>query len=292
MIISKIFGGLGNQMFQYAFGLSLSLDKNTCLLLDISDTKQHNGFELESAFNIQANIATQSDMRKVLGIRSNKWLMRRIRRRPWLIGNRYISESQFHYDDSALNMGENSYLEGYWQSEKYFLPHRHEVLNSFTFNESVSSENRAIIKQIKESPISVSVHIRRGDYISNAKTNMKHGVMDVNYYRSAINRLNIRNDRALFILFSDDINWVKQNLTDMLGDQRYLIVDHNTDDQSYNDMRLMSLCRHNIIANSSFSWWGAYLNQNPDKKVVAPLRWFNLGGINTDTLHPKSWMRT
>ncbi len=282
-------GGLGNQMFQYALGLSLSLEKNTPLLLK-NDCDAHNGLELKNAFNLDENIASQADIKKVLGLRSSEWMRRKMRKNSWFRSKNYILERQHNHDFNILNCPDNAYIKGYWQSEQYFIKYQDDILKAFTFKQKLSLKNQETAKKIQQNT-SVSIHIRRGDYVSNVDTNITHSLMDIAYYKKAIKQLNIKNNDILYLLFSDDKNWTKHNIIKLLGNANYLIVDNNTGKQSFNDMRLMSLCSHNIIANSSFSWWSAWLNQNPDKQVIAPKKWFADGSINTDDLCPKPWVR-
>ncbi len=291
MIIVNLAGGLGNQMFQYALGKAISLEKNTELLLHIKDTQnnQHNGYELKDVFGIQARIARQSDLKKVLGVRANPWIMRRMRSKHWLRGNCYFLEPHFHYTHSVFNIPDNTFIKGYWQSEKYFLKFKDEILRYFSFNnKNLSKENKNIIKEIK-SHTSVSIHVRRGDYLS-VKAHRVHGTMGVDYYKKAVSRFKTQLDHILYVLFTDDIGWVKNSFPSILGGGNYIIVDNNHGAQSYHDMMLMSLCKHNIIANSSFSWWGSYLNKNPNKKVIAPEKWLSAVDKNTSDLFPDSWI--
>ena len=135
---------------------------------------------------------------------------------------------------------------------------------------------------------SVSLHIRRGDYVSNQKTNQTHGTCDLDYYQRCITEIEKEVENPYFFVFSDEIEWVKENLK-INHPAEY--VDQNTGDKSYEDMRLMSQCKHNVIANSSFSWWGAWLNSYPDKIVFAPKRWFASDKHNTKDLIPEGWKK-
>lgn len=134
----------------------------------------------------------------------------------------------------------------------------------------------------------MSLHVRRGDYVSDARTHATLGVCSLDYYRAAVRYIADHVEAPEFFVFSDDIAWAQANLE--LGHPCHY-VDHNRGAESYNDMRLMSLCRHHIIANSSFSWWGAWLNPRADKVVVAPARWFAGGNRVVDDLFPPGWVR-
>ncbi len=293
MIIVNINGGLGNQMFQYALGRALSTSKKNEVRLyvkEVIDKNNHNGFELDNVFNISANVATNKDLKLVLGSRSSHKIIKLLRSKKldFLRGDKYIVEKSFIYQGNIFDISDNIFIRGFWQSEKYFLEYRDTILKEFSFKSELSEENLTIKNRI-QSCNSVSIHVRRGDYISNPSANKVHGVLDENYYKRAIDKLDI--DGALFVFFSDDANWVKNHLAPIiLNGDNFIVVDHNHANESYNDMRLMSLCKHNIIANSSFSWWGAWLNTNPNKIIIAPKNWFSIDK-NTSDLIPQSWIQ-
>jgi Glycosyl transferase family 11 len=291
MVVSNIIGGLGNQMFQYAAGRALSLKLRVPLKLDTRDFsgyQLHQGFELNNLFNCRAEIATDTDLTNVLGWQSAK-LVQRVLRRPQLKSFRhknYIVEPQFNYWSGINQLEDYKYLYGYWQSEKYFIEFAQNIREDFTFKLPFSDQNAEIAEQISQVN-AVSLHVRRGDYANNLKTTATHGLCSLDYYRTAIDYVSKHVNQPCFYIFSDDIAWVKANL---LIDSPSVFIDHNANQESYNDMRLMSLCKHNIIANSSFSWWGAWLNQNVEKIVIAPKLWFSKP-TDTIDLIPNSWIR-
>lgn len=290
MIIAYINGGLGNQMFQYACGRALALDFGESLRLDVSgfsENSLHQGFELLNVFDCRAGIATEAEVRGILGWQYQS-AIRRIAVRPALAAfrrKRFVVEPYFQYWPGIKDVPRDSYLAGYWQSEKYFSDVAPVIRTDFTFKSSLSVRNAALAEQIARVN-SVSLHVRRGDYFSNPKTNVNHGVCSLDYYRSAILYVAERVEHPEFFIFSDDIDWVKDNLK---LDFPCQYVGHNLGADSYNDMRLMSLCQHQIIANSSFSWWGAWLNLNPAKIVLAPQKWFANQNNTTDLL-PQGWV--
>jgi hypothetical protein len=290
MIISNIIGGLGNQMFQYAAGRALSLKLRTPLKLDIrefSGYQLHQGFELNRLFNCNAEIATNDDLDNVLSWQKAK-LVQRILRRPQLKNLRYKSfaiEPHFNYWSGFKLLGDNNYLYGYWQSEQYFIEFEEQIRKDFTFKLPLSAKNSAIIEQISQVN-AVSLHVRRGDYVTNAK-NAFIGVCSLEYYRKAVEYVKNQVDKPVFFVFSDDIEWVKSNLP---IDFPCIYIDYNHGIESFNDMRLMSHCKHHIIANSSFSWWGAWLNANSEKIVIAPQQWF-ANNTNVNDLLPESWIK-
>ncbi|OQW68044.1 MAG: alpha-1,2-fucosyltransferase [Proteobacteria bacterium ST_bin12] len=290
MIISNIIGGLGNQMFQYAAALALSNKLRCTLKVDIRDFsgyKLHQGFELDRLFNICAKPALNKDVTEVIGWQQSAFA-RRLFRKPHLKYARhknYIVEPHFSYWGGFNQIKGNSYIDGYWQSERYFSEFADKVRSEFNFKLPLSKKNSEIAAHIAQVN-AVSLHVRRGDYVTNAK-NAHIGVCSLDYYKAAISHINIKLNNPVFFIFSDDMDWVKANLA--LA-EKSVYVDHNSGAESYNDMRLMSLCKHHIIANSSFSWWGAWLNSNSEKIVIAPKKWF-AGDIETNDLIPQSWVQ-
>lgn len=292
MVITNIIGGLGNQMFQYAAGRALSLKYKTPLLLDISGYAKyglHQGFELQKIFNSKAEIASNTDIYKILGWQSLPFFRRVLSRSGMAVlrHKNYIIEPYFHYWPSFNQLTKDSFLQGYWQSEKYFTDVAEEIRKDFTFKIPMKNKNAELVLQMHQNN-SVSLHIRRGDYVSNPKVMSVHGLCSVKYYQMAIKYIAEQVHSPNFYIFSDDILWVKNNLK---IDFPHYYINQNHGAESFNDMRLMSLCKHNIIANSSFSWWGAWLNANIDKLVVAPHQWFATNDRNSQDLVSASWIK-
>jgi hypothetical protein len=294
MIISNLVGGLGNQMFQYACARSLSLELDLPLKFSI-DTffayNAHNGFELARVFSLELEIASDEDLRDLIGWGRSLPLARRaLVKRPlsWLAGSRFLGEPHFKYWPTLrARAHQGGYLQGYWQSERYFKCNAAQIRADFTFRDELRGANLHIAHSIGQHT-AISVHVRRGDYVSDSKTFATHGTCSPLYYHKAIDTLLQVCPGAKLVAFSDDPYWVSQVLR-----PRYpgmILVDHNKGTESYNDMRLMSMCRHHVIANSSFSWWGAWLNPNPDKIVIAPARWF-ADGRDSDDVIPEGWER-
>ena len=291
MIISNVIGGLGNQMFQYTAGRALSLQLGTSLKLDVDDLGGyvlHQGFELDRLFAGEFELASKIDKQTVLGWQKGS-AIRRVLKRSTLTFARnknYIVEPSFTYWNGINGLKDNIYLDGYWQSERYFSAFVATIKADFTFKLPLSAKNLQIASNISNVN-AVSLHVRRGDYVSNKKANSIHGVCSLDYYRDAIKSILNHIENPVFFVFSDDIAWVKNNL---VIEAQSIFIDHNTGEESYNDMRLMSLCQHHIIANSSFSWWGAWLNTSPNKIVIAPKRWF-VQNRSTDDLIPITWFK-
>lgn len=278
-------------MFQYAAARALALNRGIPLLLDISAFATyglHQGFELKRVFDCNAEIATRHDLRKILGWQRAPFA-RRMLLRPGLALFRhkeFVVEPHFQYWAGLNDVAPESYLVGYWQSEKYFSDVATQIRRDFTFRLPMNAPNTEVAAQIS-SVNAVSLHVRRGDYANNPNTTATHGLCSLDYYRNAVRRISEQVSQPHFFVFSDDIDWVKDNLN---VDFPCQYVSHNQGIESYNDMRLMSMCQHHIIANSSFSWWGAWLNPQANKIVVAPQRWFANQNDVRDLL-PQNWVR-
>ncbi|OCW58347.1 alpha-1,2-fucosyltransferase [Hoeflea olei] len=285
MIITHINGGLGNQMFQYAAGRALALRHGTDLLLDTRafDGSTQFGYGLDH-FAIVARKAGDGDLppeRKRAPLRYLLW--RGLKLKP-----RLVREDGLSFNAGFDALGDGVYLKGYWQSERYFKRFQAELRADFRIVTPPSDQNAAILAELAERP-AISLHIRRGDYVRDARTNATHGTCTLDYYARAAERIaTTMSDAPLIVTFSDDPAWVRDNLR-LPFEMR--VMDHNDSDHNYEDLRLMSACRHHIIANSSFSWWGAWLNPSPDKVVVAPSRWFADDKLVNRDIWPEGWIR-
>jgi len=252
MIIVRIVGGLGNQMFLYAYAKALQ-ERGLDVKIDISKFKKyklHGGYQLDK-YNIDLKVSSSlSNLLAKLGFLKS------------------IKETSLLFDPNLKSLGGNKYIKGYFQTEKYFSEIRTVLLEQFNIKQETSSTTSSIAKDIVSHKNSCSLHIRRGDYISNDKTNSIHGICSLDYYQNAMNLINTKYEDVRYFIFSDDISWVKENLKI----KNAFYIDHKT--IPHEDIYLMSLCQHNITANSSFSWWGAWLNKNSNKTVIAPKLWF------------------
>lgn len=278
-------------MFQYAAGFVLARQSGQAHCLDVSDFEDyqlHQGFELNKVFSITSNLANAKQVRDMLGWRAGK-LAKRVLHRPAfqsLWGRALVVEPHFNYWAGLSNIGAERYISGYWQSERYFLRAQQSIRTEFTFKKPLLGVNAQMAKTMSNTT-SVSVHVRRGDYLSNSKN---HGLMHVAepaYYQSAISYIARLVKNPEFYVFSDDMAWAKANIS---FDYPCTYISHNTAADSYIDMQLMSSCRHHIIANSSFSWWGAWLNPSTEKIVIAPKLWFRNDTPDQDLL-PEQWIR-
>lgn len=286
MIVVKLIGGLGNQMFQYAIGRSLSLIHDVPLKLDISAFEDYDdrAYSLKY-FKINGEIATALESARFT---KAKFLKRSFEKLKPYYRRSIIVECCFDFDANILNAPGDVYLDGYWQSEKYFAEIENIIRKEFAVKTAQEGKNLELAELIASTD-SVSLHIRRGDYISDPETKKVHGICNLDYYSSCVEQLTEKLRNPHFFVFSDDPDWARDNLN---LSYPMTLVNHNGMDKDYEDLRLMGQCKHHIIANSSFSWWGAWLCENPNKIVIAPERWFNDPNINTNDLIPNTWIRT
>ncbi|EAU54527.1 alpha-1,2-fucosyltransferase [Mariprofundus ferrooxydans] len=297
MIIVQFTGGLGNQMFQYALGRRLSLLHDVELKFDLS-FYQHDilrDFMLDR-FQVNGQVATEKEIEAYTNtpiFALDRPLLDRLVR--WGLYRGIVSVSDeppgkqalMVYNSRVLQAPRNTYVQGYWQSEKYFMPIRQKLLDDFSLVDKADQANGAMLEKIRQCH-SVSLHVRRGDYVSNPLTNHSHGTCGLEYYEKAIALIGSKVDDPHFFVFSDDPEWTRDHLKCRFP---MTYVTCNSADSCEWDMELMRHCRDHIIANSSFSWWGAWLNMNPDKVVVAPAAWFNNFSADTSDLIPDSWVR-
>ena len=278
MKIVKLMGGLGNQMFQYAFGKVIGADAYD--LSWFEEVKKHpeatqRTYEL-NFFNCCPKFLSSKDSLRLQ--KNNKFLQ--------ILGIRtkhsLIQENPVNVYNANLLTLKRGIFEGYFQCAQYYDSVREQLLKEFIPQENISEKNKTILEKIK-STNSISLHVRRGDYL---KLKHIHGICDLDYYQRAIEFITSKIKNPHFFLFSDDIPWVEKNLKINFP---YTVVDVNHGKDSAWDMWLMKNCQHNIIANSSFSWWGAWLNENPNKIIIAPKKWFADGTVTE--IIPQDWER-
>lgn len=275
--------GLGNQMFQYAAARALAEKLNTQLQIDISSFKYNSLREYSlHHFNIEQHFVSLLQ----------SFLFRCKLRLFSLAGknNRYLQRIKFsqkghHYSPLIDAVTDNTWIEGYWQSEKYFLSIEDIIRKEFVVKEPIDAYCASILDKINTTN-SISLHVRRGDYVNDPAINALHGVCSIGYYNKAISIMKGKIDNPTFFIFSDDIDWVKSHL--YIDGTEVIYVDHENK-KDYDDLRLMYSCKHNIIANSSFSWWGAWLNINTEKIVIAPEKWTASAYYNPDLI-PEKWL--
>lgn len=291
MIVTRLIGGLGNQLFQYAAGRRLAHVHGAELKMDVSGlgdsayrTVRH--YEL-ATFGIKQAFATAKELKKFTTRNSMmSRILNRITQSGMQLPESCIREAHYHFDPRILNLPDGVYLDGYWQSERYFADVADLIRSDLTIAAPAEGRNLELLEQI-ESCNAVSLHIRRGDYVTDPVMRQVHGTCRLDYYVRAVEHVASKISKPVFFVFSDDPAWARKHLA---LSYPVHIVDHNDTEHGNEDMRLMSLCRHHIVANSSFSWWGAWLNPRLDKIVVAPQRWFNDNDADTRDLYPAGWV--
>jgi hypothetical protein len=298
MVTIKLMGGLGNQMFQYAAGRRLAWAHQVLLKLDISffdyqkiiaPNGPYRNYSL-CHFNIHEIFATPKELKWV----SYAWqksyqakLFRFIQRKIPIRFMSIYQQKTEGFDQNVLKLGKNIYLDGYWQSWKYFDEIKDIIRQEFSLRGALHQENQRLADKIKATT-AVGIHIRRGDYVSDPIPNKYHGVCDLDYYYNGITLLTKTMINPHFFIFSDDPQWVSENLT---LNYPMTMVKNNGSERDYEDFYLMTLCKHFIVANSSFSWWGAWLSQWPGKIVICPQHWVATPRKEPLDLIPSTWIR-
>ena len=287
MKIVNILGGLGNQMFQFAFYLALKRQFPAEAIKIYTGTYRgygkHNAYELDRIFGLDAPLASMKEV---------AWLAYPYRNyRLWQIGNHLLPQRRTmmkekvfgRYYENALTRTGDCYYDGYWQNERYFADMRPDLLMAYTPID-IDERNAAFARKIT-SCNSVSIHVRHGDFLQKP---IYRGICGLDYYERAIEEVRRKVRPEAFCVFSNDIGWCKEQLLPLLGGAECVMADWNVGEKSYLDMYLMSWCRHNIIAHSSFSWWAAWLNQHPDKVVIGPRKWNNIKDSEFEL--PQGWL--
>ncbi len=296
-ILSRLWGGLGNQMYQYALAKKLSIiNGNLPIKFDLTYfDNYYRPYELNK-LNVKAELASKEDIFLFDNGTLDKKLGLLIEKIPWIRVKDYIrkpfsyvyTEKNIRFDAEVLKLKGKVYLKGYWNSYKYFEGIRDTLLKDFSFKAEMNDANKSMVNEITSSEKSVSLHIRRGDYLTTngAREYFRNPFKD-GYYDRAISWIEKKLNNPEFFIFSDEPDWVKEN---MKLNHKTTIVDINSGENSCWDLKLMSLCKHNIIANSTFSWWAAWLNQNQNKIVIAPKYWNNDKNFSIDDLIPTDWI--
>jgi len=294
MISIQLQGGLGNQMFQYACGRSIAFKLKTELFLDTTQLQNYiTGYTSRSLelgiFNIKYFQASNRNTKiyKPLFYRIANVLAFKVGLRG-IQTSKYFVEKGYNYNAAIDKVAKDCSLMGYWQSFRYFENIESLLREEFQFQRILDDDNQNRLNRINLEN-SISLHIRRSDYVNN-KSHDIHGTCSIEYYKKAVENIASKVSNPSFFIFSDDIEWAYTKLN---FNYPCVFVAGNNGAKSYIDMQLMSHCKHNIIANSSFSWWGAWLNSNPNKIVIAPKQWFAEEKMNlqTNDLIPNVWIR-
>jgi len=289
MIVVQLKGGLGNQMFQYAFSKNYAL-RGHKVYLDLfayrfpSKTGRPVKYELASLFNVKTPELPEWSY-QYLYSGNLAW---RALRKVNAMRMRRLMETDLRYDETYLHHTGNVWFSGYFQNENYFKNIAEDVRRDFTYSRPVPAKLQKVHEDILNCE-SVSIHVRRGDFLTTGKNT--HGVLPLSYYRDAIAFIQARVRSPKYFVFTDDADWVRGAFSVLLED--YVLVEHPSHSDSLVDIFLMTRCKHNVTANSSFSWWGAWLNDNPNKLIVAPKQWCidPVLDVQTADIPPSRWHR-
>lgn len=286
LIILELKGGLGNQLYQYASALSLAKKNRSSILMDktyLSSVDKgviKRGFELNK-FNLGNdvklyNLKNYYISKNILIVISYKIIKRFIPR---------FKEKKLDFDYEFFKINSTTVLDGYFQSYKYFDDIKELLVLEFKNKEILNTENIKMLSLIRNSN-SVCMHIRRGDYVTLKEANEFHGLCNLSYYSSAMKIIDEKVDKPIYFLFSDDVEWCRNNFSN----NNIVFVDINSTDEANLELNLMKNCKYFIIANSSFSWWAAWLSEHKNKIVLAPKRWFASADISEEDRFPKDWI--
>jgi hypothetical protein len=296
MVIVKLYGGLGNQLFQYALGRKIAAKNSAALKLDVLTGFENDFYRRKyclAYFNIQERFASLEEVTALTRPRMAERVRAKLLRRQPRAARTYIRERHFHFDSHVLNLPDGIYLDGYWQSEKYFIDIQEIIRKEFTVKTALTDMNLKIAKDIIKTN-SICIHVRRLHGISGDKVDghavKTHGSASLDYYYNAIKYFSDKYNELHFFVFADETEWAEDNIK---PDAPTTYITHNASDKGYEDLRLMSYCKHFIIANSTFSWWGAWLNPRKDKMVLAPSQWFGKEEQASRKMHdllPASWI--
>ena len=292
-VVVRLKGGLGNQMFQYAFGKAMALETNSNLWIDISFLRQNNqtkGVFIARDYGLWVFPNINDKVLEFEKLYENR-LLKKLKRRIFYPKLQEVVEATLTYNGAYSNLQPPVLYDGFWQNENYFLKYENEIRKCFSFSPVEEGDNAYnYLNWILKAPVSIGVHVRRGDYLNDLIL-QHHGICSKAYYLEAFRQMRERYPGAEYFFFSDDPAWVDSEMAKYV--ENYTVVEGNLGADSWKDMCLMSRCSHQIIANSSFSWWAAWLNNDKNKSVIAPSRWLANNELNAQAkaVCPPAWIR-
>jgi tellurite resistance-related uncharacterized protein len=282
-------GGLGNQFFEYAFGRALSVRTGGELILDDWEVRGGRSRPLQlHHFNTKARFTNRFEniMCRLVDSKRLRIPARILQTiAPGLLPT-VVRRKKHGFDPEVFEIKGSVFLDGWWQSELYFRDHRELILSELSFREPPNTVNQQWLDQIHATE-AVCVHVRRGDYVSDPYILENVGLCGMEYYQAALDLIRQRVSSPTFFVFSDDPAWTRQNLP---VPEPHHFISHNCGVSDWEDLRLMSACKHFVIANSTFSWWGAWLCTHSQKTVIAPKRWFAAARLSTKDVLPEDWI--
>jgi hypothetical protein len=288
-IIVNVIGGLGNQLFQYAVGRTLAERTGGVLKLDITEFKNYefHSYSLQH-FNIKKEYPTKEELREFVRYRPRGGRLGRLLNPLFADPTLYIQEPSYTFNASILELKPPCYLHGYWQSEKYFTSIEHIIRSEFTLATPLSDYAKGVAERIDASKEPVCLHVRRGDFAKHTTVSAFHGTCSLEYYEEAINIIKKTISTPTFFVFSDDIDWAREHIktgfpTEFVGQGA---------ERNYEDLELMKHCKHHILSNSTFGWWGAWLSKPQESKItIAPKKWFAGKNFDLSDLIPARWIQ-
>lgn len=292
-------GGLGNQMFQYAFAHALASKEKAVLKVDDSllldrampdEVVTHRDLVLDKVFDIDICLATKEDIEYFNGRKYSNFIGKLYNKFLWQFKkHKLIIEKTRTFEPEFVKLKDDVCLVGSFQSELYFADCAQKIKNLYSFKKKLMPVSTTLAKQMRTTE-SVAIHVRRGDYVSSPLYSDVIGALSLEYYDKAIYLMKQQFPSSVFFIFSDDINWCKETFVKYNLPFVY-VGDEQAGEHAANYLQLMTMCKHFIISNSTFAWWGAWLSGNTSKTIIAPNRWFKKEEYNNNNIVPENWIK-
>ncbi|MFI5150340.1 MAG: alpha-1,2-fucosyltransferase [Bacteroidia bacterium] len=299
MMLVRVTGGLGNQLFQFALGTSLAQQNHTFLKIDTSlllnrsephEVVTHRELDLDFVFRLDLQFASDSEIRAFNGTSYTHLPGKIYNRLRWELGrkNKLVVENKRSFQPEILRLPDNRCLVGSWQSEKYFWSHAQDIRNRLVFRHTLGAADLELSGRIRAQH-SVCLSTRRGDYVTSPVYSKTLGALPAGYFERAVETLMEKRKVDCIYVFSDDEQWARANLNFPV---ETVFVDKSHSGPRYSTkFQLMTCCKHFIIPNSTFGWWAAWLGADPEKTVVAPAQWYKDSALDGSDIVPQSWLK-